>query len=128
MTGALEAKALAEHLSACDVLLQPYPDGISTRRGSTMAALALGLPMVTNLGHLSEEFWTDAGAVQLALSSTPQDLATCALRLIQDRDLRLQTSEIARDLYRDRFDVRHTVDALLGRSVPFNPRAAKAVA
>ena len=39
--------ALAEHVRACDVLVQPYPDGISSRRTSAMAGLALGVAVVT---------------------------------------------------------------------------------
>lgn len=117
-TGALRVKALSEHLSACDVLLQPYPDGISSRRGSAMAALALGMPMVSNLGHLSEDFWDESGAVQLALSVSAEDLTRCTLQLVEDLELRLYTSQVARDLYRARFDVPHTIDALLGGGVP----------
>ena len=40
-------RALAQHVRACDVLAQPYPDGISSRRTSAMAGLALGVPVVT---------------------------------------------------------------------------------
>lgn len=52
-----DAMALAETLSACDAALQPYPDGVTTRRGSVMSALALGVPVVSNLGPLSDRCW-----------------------------------------------------------------------
>ena len=39
-TGELSPAAMAAHLRACDLLLQPYPDGVSSRRGSVMAGLA----------------------------------------------------------------------------------------
>ena len=48
--GELPAETLQAELLSCDVLLQPYPDGISSRRTSAMAGLALGLPLVTNQG------------------------------------------------------------------------------
>src|SRR5262249_39464703 len=31
-TGVLDVPALSRHLQACDLLVQPYPDGVSTRR------------------------------------------------------------------------------------------------
>ena len=46
-TGALPSYELACHLAACDVVLQPYPDGVTGRRGSLMSSLALGRPIVT---------------------------------------------------------------------------------
>ena len=44
-TGTLSPQALADHIGACDLLIQPYPDGISSRRTSAMAGLALGIPV-----------------------------------------------------------------------------------
>ena len=64
-TGELEPLQIAAHLLACDVLVQPYPDGVSSRRTTIMAGLALGVPVVTNEGHLSDPWWRDCGAVEL---------------------------------------------------------------
>jgi glycosyltransferase involved in cell wall biosynthesis len=112
-TGELDSDGIAANLSACDVLLQPYPDGISTRRGSAMAALSLGVPVVTNLGPLSEKFWSASGAVAWARSSSAVDLADATRELIADHPRRIQMSAKGRDLYQDRFHIRHTVAALL---------------
>ncbi len=120
-TGAQAAPRLAAHLSDCDMLLQPYPDGISTRRGSAMAALSLGLPLITNLGRLSEHFWPGTGAIYIAPSTSAADLKTAVMNLLPDCDRRYQLGRSARDLYRKRFDVRHTVNALLAPS----PRAIR---
>jgi glycosyltransferase involved in cell wall biosynthesis len=115
-TGLLPAPRLAAQLSDCDMLLQPYPDGVSTRRGSAMAALSLGLPLITNLGRLSEPFWLGSGAIYLSPSTSAGDLTESVLRLLPDCDRRYQLSKSARELYRRRFDVRHTVSALLAPS------------
>ena len=40
--GFLDGAALAAHLAACDVLMQPYPDGVTSRRTSVMACLSQG--------------------------------------------------------------------------------------
>jgi glycosyltransferase involved in cell wall biosynthesis len=47
VTGALPAAAIAAHLAAADLAALPYRDGASWRRGSLLAALAAGLPVVT---------------------------------------------------------------------------------
>ncbi len=46
-------------------MIQPYPDGISSRRTSAMAGLALGLPIVSTSGHLTETIWAEHAAVVL---------------------------------------------------------------
>jgi glycosyltransferase involved in cell wall biosynthesis len=117
-TGELDSAGIAANLSACDVVLQPYPDGISTRRGSAMAALSLGVPLITNLGPLSETFWSTSGAIAIARSSSAADLAAATRELIADQPRRIQISTQGRDLYQDRFHIRHTVAALLRNHAP----------
>lgn len=46
-TGQLPADEVAEALAASDVCVLPYRDGASPRRGSLLAALAQGIPVVT---------------------------------------------------------------------------------
>jgi polysaccharide biosynthesis protein PslF len=46
-TGPLPADAIARLLAASDLCLLPYRDGASPRRGSLLAALAQGIPVVT---------------------------------------------------------------------------------
>lgn len=46
-TGRLDDAAVSADLAACDVLLMPYTDGASLRRGTLMAALAHGCALVT---------------------------------------------------------------------------------
>jgi glycosyltransferase involved in cell wall biosynthesis len=108
--GPLPAAAVAAHLRACDVLIQPYPDGVSGRRTTVTAALANGVPTVTNLGPLSEPWWAGCGAVALA---DPARLADAALDLLADPARRTALGEAGRRMYAGRFDLRHTVAALL---------------
>jgi glycosyltransferase involved in cell wall biosynthesis len=107
--GHLEAAAAAAHVAACDVLVQPYPDGISSRRTSAMAALALGRPVVTTDGHLTEPLWRATRAVAVA---PPDQLASATLGLLADPDGRAELGRRAADLYREQFAVEHTVRQL----------------
>src|SRR6202041_2022126 len=59
-TGELNPQSAADHLAACTLAIQPYPDGVTTRRGSVTAALALGVPVVTNMGSNTEESWRES--------------------------------------------------------------------
>jgi hypothetical protein len=108
-TGSLPEQEVADHLAACDLLLQPYPDGISTRRGSAMAGLALGVPMVSNTGHLTEEFWRELDCVALAPAPTAEALLDCLLRLIDDAAERERLGRRSREVYQQRFSLQKTL-------------------
>jgi glycosyltransferase involved in cell wall biosynthesis len=110
--GILHARSLSSHLAACDLLMLPFPDGVSTRRTSAMAALAHGLAVVTTVGRLSEPLWAECGAVELVAAGDPR--ATCAAveRLLADEDARARLGDAGRALYRERFDLARTISAL----------------
>jgi glycosyltransferase involved in cell wall biosynthesis len=124
-TGALAPESVSHHVAACDLMLQPYPDGVSTRRTSVMVALAHGRPTVTTDGALSEPFWRDSQAVVLAPAGDATRLAAAASGLLHDRTLAQRTAAAARSLYEARFDLAHTIAAL--RSSDDGPRALRAV-
>jgi glycosyltransferase involved in cell wall biosynthesis len=111
-TGALEARALSTHLQACDVMVQPYPDGISARRTTAVALLAHGLPVVTNHGRLTEEFWRESGAVDLVDSSAPRAFTARVGHLVGDPGRRDRLGDAARDLHHRVFAVHHAVARL----------------
>ena len=113
-TGALAAGDVSLHLAACDVMLQPYPDGISTRRTSAMAALSHGRAVATTDGALTEPVWRESGAVVLAPAGDTQALVACTLTLAHDRARAERLGDRARALYDARFDIRHTIRALAG--------------
>lgn len=53
--GLLPADSVGDHLMAADVLLAPFVDGLSTRRGSVAAAFQHGIPVLS-----TSSVWTDA--------------------------------------------------------------------
>ena len=117
-TGVLRPDAVAPQLLRCDVMIQPYPDGVTTRRTSTLALLSLGMPVVTNAGHLSESIWRDAKAV--ALTSTPDGtlIGESAVALLGDPRERAALAARALAAYDAQFAPRHAVAMLNAAAWP----------
>ena len=111
-TGYVEPAHMATHVAACDVLIQPYPDGVSARRTTTMAGLFLGVPVVTTSGHLTEPFWERSQAVRLSPVGDWGTFNAHVCRLLSTPDERRRLSSDARRYYDEHFDVRHTISAL----------------
>jgi glycosyltransferase involved in cell wall biosynthesis len=111
-TGALSADDVSRHVSACDVMLQPYPDGISSRRTTAMVVLSHGRPLITTSGHLTEPLWADSIAVVLVPVGDAAALAAAAADLLRHPVRRGQLAETAKALYNGYFDHHHTIDAL----------------
>ncbi|MCI0574502.1 MAG: glycosyltransferase, partial [Myxococcaceae bacterium] len=110
----LPREELAPHLAACDLLLQPYPDGVTFRRTTAMAALALGRALVSNAGALTEPLWRETEAVVLAEQPEAEALAQNVLTLLSAPGIaRARRGDAARRLYAERFALRHTLDRLL---------------
>ena len=110
--GFLDDEALAAHLAACDLLIQPYPDGVTSRRTSVMACLSQARPVVTTHGRLTEALWSASGAVALADVGDPAGLAEEAIRLLADDGARARLGARGRRLYDDTFSVNRVVKTL----------------
>jgi glycosyltransferase involved in cell wall biosynthesis len=112
--GMLKAGDVAGRLAASDLFLAPLIDGISTRRGSVMAGLQHGLPVVGTSGPLTDQVLADAGE---ALVLTPvgqlQEFAAAAARLAQETQARQRMGVAARRLYESEFDWPVIADRLL---------------
>ncbi len=114
-TGELNAADLSRHLSACDLMLQPYIDGVSSRRTTIMAQLSLGLPVITTSGRLTEPLWAESGAVALAPAGDVDGIVGATNRLLRDEPERKRLAAAAKALYLGRFDIGHTIAALRAR-------------
>lgn len=113
--GALAAAEVSRYLTACDVMLQPYPDGVTSRRTSVMAALAHGRPVVTTLGPLTEPLWHASAGVRLAPANDPAALAANVVAILKSPDDAARLSHEALAIYDGCFALRHTIAALRAR-------------
>jgi glycosyltransferase involved in cell wall biosynthesis len=110
--GYLPADRLDAHLTACDVLVQPYPDGITVRRTSAMAALARGRAVVTTTGHLTEPLWADHAAVALVDVGDAGRFTGEVERLLGDASARQGLEARARAAYDAHFSVDRLIHTL----------------
>ena len=100
-TGETDGTRLSILLQSCDLLLQPYPDGITTRRTSALAVLAHGRAMVTTTGHLTERvLWESAGACRVVV---PAGLAAATGELLDDDDARATLGDRGRAWFEREF-------------------------
>ncbi|HXH07209.1 MAG TPA: glycosyltransferase [Vicinamibacterales bacterium] len=111
-TGPLDAREVSCWLAACDLMLQPYPDGVSARRTSTISALAHGRPIVTTAGRLTEPLWSESHAVRLVPAGEIGAFAQAAAEVAASADERLRLRIAARALYHARFDLERIVAAI----------------
>jgi glycosyltransferase involved in cell wall biosynthesis len=110
--GYLLAPDLGAHITACDLFLQPYPDGITSRRTSAMACLSRGRAVVTTSGHLTEPLWSQTGAVAIADVSDSAAFASAAIRLLEHDDARANLATRGRQVCAEHFSVAQVLNTL----------------
>jgi glycosyltransferase involved in cell wall biosynthesis len=98
--------------AACDFMFQPYPDGITTRRSTAMAALANGCFFVSNKGAASEELWQETAAVHLLRGRTPDEQAREMDSIARSRERIARGAEQAVEFYHRHFSFERTLSAL----------------
>lgn len=111
-TGPVSPGEVSRYLRACDLVLQPYHDGICGRRSGAMAALSHGCAMITTDGDFTEPIWRESGAVRLVPAGNMDRLAAAVVTIAADAAERARLGERATALYDRWFDVRHTVAAI----------------
>jgi glycosyltransferase involved in cell wall biosynthesis len=105
---------LASSLAAADLFLAAFVDGVSTRRGSLMAALQHELPVVGTQGPLTDAVLGRArDALALVPVGPPDRFASCAAVLAKKPEERLAMGIAGRALYQSSFDWPVLADRLL---------------
>ena len=117
--GGLDPAEVAARLRACDLVVQPYADGVTGRRTSLMASLVNGCPTVTSAGPLTEELWAAEGGVAMAPVGDTAALVDLVVDLLADDARRAALGRAGRRLYDARFALRHVVRHLSDE--PENP-------
>jgi glycosyltransferase involved in cell wall biosynthesis len=86
-TGFLEDAEVSADLAACDLLLMPYLDGVSLRRGTLMAGLAHGCAIVTTTPQTPIRELVDGRDLIYVPPGDIDAAAAAVRRLVNDRAL-----------------------------------------
>jgi glycosyltransferase involved in cell wall biosynthesis len=117
-TGVLPSDDIAAYIGACDLMIQPYVDGISTRRTAAMAVLANGRALLTTSGHSTERFWQDCHQIKIVPASDSVALVAKAMQLLNDDTERSRMAVAGQNLYEDFFTVTASAGVLRGTRQP----------
>jgi len=92
-TGYTPQDEVSANLLASDICVLPYRDGASFRRGSFMAALAHGLPIVSTRPRVDLAKLRNGENILFVPPDAPTALAGAIARLAEDPDLRRRLGE-----------------------------------
>jgi glycosyltransferase involved in cell wall biosynthesis len=101
LAGVLQEKDVEELLRSSDVLLF-VRGAISSRRGSAIAGIACGLPVIAFAGSETAAPITDAGVVFVA-SESKSGLGEALVRVLGDRAYHARLAERSRAAYKNHF-------------------------
>jgi glycosyltransferase involved in cell wall biosynthesis len=113
--GRMAGREAAATIAACDLLVQPYPDGVTTRRTSTMAALLNGTPVVTTYGTLTEPIWSTTQAVAMVPVRDTRSFVRTTRLLLANTTEQEALGRRGEAVYRKHFAMEHTVTQLQAR-------------
>jgi len=94
-TGFLPDQRVSTFLHAADLMVMPYRDGVSLRRGTLMAVLAHGRPLLTTTPAMPTPELIQGENVWLAAPDDAAGLATAVQTLIANPNLRAQLGQRA---------------------------------
>jgi glycosyltransferase involved in cell wall biosynthesis len=116
LSGERPEPELSRLLQCCDVFVQPYPDGVSSRRTTMMALLQHGCVVVASVGARTEACWRESDVVRLTPPGDATAMAAAALALLDESATGGSIRERARAAYLTHFDAGRAVDALVDRT------------
>jgi glycosyltransferase involved in cell wall biosynthesis len=93
VTGFLPAAEVSAWLLACDICAFPFHDGASLRRGSLLAALAHGVPVVTTFPPVAHAGLQAGQHVLCVPPGDPDALAGALAQLLDDPELRRRLAQ-----------------------------------
>lgn len=110
--GELDLAAISAHIQACDIMLQPYPQGVDTSRSSIMVGLSHGKPIVTSYGPKTELVWNNS-FVRLTPGEEIDSLVEATENLISDKKSREKLAVAALENYKNYFSLSRSIETLV---------------
>ncbi|QDV66353.1 hypothetical protein Poly24_00370 [Rosistilla carotiformis] len=115
-TGRLPDVDAAGAISTMDLMINPFTDGVSTRRGSVIAALQNSVPVLTTFGAVSEPLWREVEDSFVFLAPPRDENLWSEATLRAVRAIELDAAEMrpaAREFYRHNFSWASVASSLL---------------
>lgn len=100
-TGPLDDEAVSRELAGADLMLAPFIDGVTLRRGSVVAGLQHGLAVLSTVSAHTDATMRDSPGLRLERS--PAEFVAAAHKLASDRDSLTQLAAAGRRLFDDHF-------------------------
>jgi glycosyltransferase involved in cell wall biosynthesis len=97
-TGYVSSQQVSAALFASDLCVLPYRDGVSLRRGTLLASLAHGRPIITTRPPIPLPEARDGVTMLLVEPNSPSDLAQAVVRLATNPQLRAHLASQAKAL------------------------------
>ncbi len=95
-SGFLADEDVSAYLCSCDMMVLPYRDGASLRRGTLMAAMVHGCPIVTTNPSANVDQLIHGENVWMTPVDDPDELADSIVHLAEDSALRAKLGEGAK--------------------------------
>lgn len=112
-TGEIGRAEIYKYLSISDIFLQPYTQGVTTNRGSLIAALGIGVPLVTTYSDNTDECFKDGKVILLVPAGDDKEIMNLLTSLINDRKLMIEIGQKEKDLFNKFFSWRSIADNLI---------------
>jgi glycosyltransferase involved in cell wall biosynthesis len=97
-TGFVDEESVGRFLAAGDIVVLPFEDGASYRRGSLMAAIRYGCSIVTTQPMVSIPSFVDGANMLLVPRQNAEAMTNAILRLYHDDELGLKLRQGAKQL------------------------------
>jgi glycosyltransferase involved in cell wall biosynthesis len=120
-TGYVSTEQVSAALLSADLVVLPYRDGISFRRGSLHAALAHGCPIISTTPRVSLPELRSGENIVLVPPEDPEAVSRAAERLYSDPELRRRIGQRAEALA-EQFTWKHIVERTVNEA--FGPLLA----
>ncbi|GEM_PF-3481138 len=101
--GQLPPQDISLWLQMADIFLMPHQPGLNAKRGTLMAALQHGLPVVGTRGYMTDPFWGAVRGVNLIQVKNRMQFCDTVRRLCLDENLRRSQGENNKQYYQQNF-------------------------
>lgn len=111
--GYLSVQSLSEQLSMTDIFLMPHWSGLSAKRGTLMAAMEHGLPVVGTRGYMTDMLWRNIDGVICVEQSDVIEFTSAVRNLALDSERRRKLGISNQKDFYSKFTWKHILEKFI---------------